>query len=587
MLKAVQVMGLLCCGWFGSMASGQYLRGVNLAGAEFGEMNIPGVFNHDYTFNSETSFAYFAARSLGLMRIPFFWERVQPVLRGPLDAAYLGLLKQNVAWANAHGNRVVLDLHNFARYRFNEGGKLNEYVIDNVYGGVVRVSSADLADVWARLSNEFHNEPAVYAYGLMNEPHDMGTADWRQISQIALNAIRNTGDTKLTTVPGNDYANADLWPLVNGPVSWIVDPANNFVYEAHTYFDRDYSGSYARTYDQELALDPTLPTRGQQRLKKFTDWCQTNHVRGYLGEYGVPNTDARWLTVLDGFLAALDTVGLDGTYWAAGEWWNGYTLSVQPLNNFTVDRPQLAVLEGHLPPRSFTTVSAASSSGFAFAPDSLVTGYGSGLAPGTEAASMLPLPTSLANAEVDVMDSTGVSRPAPLVFVSPGQINYLIPPQTAAGRLDVTVRVQGNVTGTGTFSIASVAPALFSSNADGRGIAAAQVVRVKSDGTQTYEAVASFDPAQNRFVAAPIDFGASTDRLFLLLYGTGFRRASAATLKIGAVDVPVQFAGAQPVFSGLDQVNAELPRALMGVGEVTVLLKADGKPANAVTLAFR
>ena len=181
-----RTLALLCCGWFCGMASGQYLRGVNLAGAEFGEIHIPGVFNTDYTFNSETSFAYFAARSLGLMRIPFFWERLQPTLRGSLDPAYLGLLRQNVAWAKAHGNRVVLDLHNFARYRFNEGGKLNEYVIDNLYGGVVRVSSGDLADVWVRLSNEFGGEPAVYAYGLMNEPHDMGTADWRQISQIAL-----------------------------------------------------------------------------------------------------------------------------------------------------------------------------------------------------------------------------------------------------------------------------------------------------------------------------------------------------------------------------------------------------------------
>jgi uncharacterized protein (TIGR03437 family) len=132
-----------------------------------------------------------------------------------------------------------------------------------------------------------------------------------------------------------------------------------------------------------------------------------------------------------------------------------------------------------------------------------------------------------------------------------------------------------------------VAPALFSSNADGRGVAAAQVVRVKADSSQTYEAVAHFDAVQNRYVATPIDFGDSSDRLFLLLYGTGFRRAVAATLKIGSVDVQVQFAGAQPVFSGLDQVNAELPRTLMGAGEVTVLLTTDGKAANAVTLAFR
>jgi hypothetical protein len=33
------------------------------------------------------------------------------------------------------------------------------------------------------------------------------------------------------------------------------------------------------------------------------------------------------------------------------------------------------------------------------------------------------------------------------------------------------------------------------------------VVRVKGDGTQIYEPVARFDPAQNRFAAVSIDLG--------------------------------------------------------------------------------
>jgi endoglucanase len=71
-------------------------------------------------------------------------------------------------------------------------------------------------------------------------------------------------------------------------------------------------------------------------------------VEGFLGEYGVPDTDSRWLPILDDLLTALDDAGFHGTYWAAGEWWGGYPLSVQPRGDFNADRPQMAVLERHL-----------------------------------------------------------------------------------------------------------------------------------------------------------------------------------------------------------------------------------------------
>jgi hypothetical protein len=74
-------------------AAGQHRRGVNVAGAGFGMSNIPGTLGTDYTFNSENTFQYFAARHLGLVRLPLLRERLQPKLRGPLDPAYLANLK--------------------------------------------------------------------------------------------------------------------------------------------------------------------------------------------------------------------------------------------------------------------------------------------------------------------------------------------------------------------------------------------------------------------------------------------------------------------------------------------------------------
>ena len=568
-------------------APAQYLRGVNIAGAEFGDGVIPGIYGQHYTYNSEQTFDYFAARSLPFIRLQVRWERLQPALRGPLDPVNLGYLKQDIAWAKAAGALVSIDAHNYGRYKINEQGTLKEYILDNAYNGVVKVSTADLTDFWVRMSNEFKNEPAVLAYDLMNEPHDMGSADWRRISQAVLNGVRANQDAKLIMIPGNSYSSATAWPQVNGPSGWIIDPANNFYYEAHEYFDHDYSGGYAWSYDQELAANPQLATIGRTRLKPFTDWCTANAVRCYLGEYGIPNNDVRWQTVLDQFLSALDAAGMPGTYWAAGEWWGTYPLSVQPLGDFAIDRPQTRTLLGHLAPGAFTSISAAADFGYAVAPGALVSGYGAGLASSIEAAASLPLTTRLRDTEVRLTDSNGAISLAPLVLVSPGQINYQVPAGTPAGRVDAAVLRGGTPVASGVLEVRAIAPTIFSANYSGSGIAAAQVVRVKADGTQIYENVAIYDSQQGKFVAVPVAF--QNDRLVLLLYGTGFATADAAhaAVTVGAVPLAVDYAGAQHQFPGLDQINAQLPVSLAGAGEVAVNVTVNGKAANTVTVVFQ
>ncbi len=563
-----------------------YFRGVNISGAEFGMTHLPGRFNTDYTFNSEPTFRYFAARNLNLIRFPLQWERLQPVLSGPLDPSYLGLLKSAVAWARNSGDLFIIDIHNFARYSMNENGKLNTYVIDQVYNGSVKVSRADLADLWVRLSNEFANEPAVYAYDLMNQPHDM--AGWKEISQTVLTAIRNNGDRKLIMAPGDSWSSANRWVTVHGPSGWITDPADNFMYEAHQYFDFDESGTYARSYDTELRANPSLATVGSTRVSHFLTWCRNNNARCYLGEYGVPDSDPRWFDVLHDFLKALDDAGVSGSYWAAGEWWGNYALSVQPVNNFTVDRPQLPYLMAHLPPAMFTSVSAASGAGATFAPDSLMSGYGAGLATGSAPAGSVPWPLELQNVSVELTDSTGQVAQAPLAFVSAGQINYLVPSGTALGRVNVAVKSQGAVVATGTYYVDRVAPTIFSGG-DAKGPAIAGIVRVKPDGSQLYEYTTSFDAAQQRFVSQPVDFGDPSDNLFLVLYGTGFRNATAssAVLRVGSTALTPAYLGPQPEIPGLDQINAELPRSLAGSGVVTLTFQIDGKTANPPTLTFR
>jgi uncharacterized protein (TIGR03437 family) len=235
------------------------------------------------------------------------------------------------------------------------------------------------------------------------------------------------------------------------------------------------------------------------------------------------------------------------------------------------------------------TVSAASFAAGG-APESIVSAFGSNLATGTQVASELPLPTSLAGTSVKVRDSAGVERAAPLFFVAPQQINYQIPPGTAIGNSVVTVTSSGNTAAAGIVEITSVAPGLFAANANGQGVAAAQVFRLKANGAQSFEPVAQFDSGQVRFVPVPIDLGPESDQVFLILYGTGikFRSAlSAVNCTIGGVGSEVLFADAAPGFVGLDQVNVRLARSLAGRGEVDVTLTVDGRGANPVRVSIR
>jgi uncharacterized protein (TIGR03437 family) len=199
------------------------------------------------------------------------------------------------------------------------------------------------------------------------------------------------------------------------------------------------------------------------------------------------------------------------------------------------------------------------------------------------------LPTSLAGTTVRVKDSAGTERLAPLFFVAPEQVNYLLPAGTAQGVAAITIAGGDGSVATGTINVATVAPSLFTANANGQGVPAAVLLRVRANGEQIYEPVARYDAAQKRLVAAPIDPGAESDQLYLLLFGSGFRyrsSLSAATAMIGNLPVQVLFAGAQGDLAGLDQLNLRLPRQLAGIGAVDVVVMVEGRAANPVQITF-
>jgi len=245
-------------------SGGGGFRGVNVAGGEFGAPNVaptssfsnanPGAYDRAYHYDTDGTFRYLASRGVKVVRLPFRWERLQPRLGQALNQTEVGRLKAVVARARRAGIGVVLDAHNYGAYYLHDGRQGVRRAI-----GSPQVTTAHFADLWWRLSVHFGADPGVVGYGLMNEPVQMPSLNgrpaaetWEAASNRAIASIRGRGDRKLVLVAGYDWSSTVRWPR-NHPDGWVVDRADNFRYEAHHYFDRDGSGTYVRSFADDLA----------------------------------------------------------------------------------------------------------------------------------------------------------------------------------------------------------------------------------------------------------------------------------------------------------------------------------------------
>jgi uncharacterized protein (TIGR03437 family) len=204
-------------------------------------------------------------------------------------------------------------------------------------------------------------------------------------------------------------------------------------------------------------------------------------------------------------------------------------------------------------------------------------------------------PFELAGASVSIN-----GRAAPLLYVSPARIAFLVPQGLPQGEVEVIVTSQDGYVSRGTVTINPFVPALFTADASGAG--AALLMNVSEP------AAASFE------VVSPHAFGADK-RTRVSLYATGIS-ASAANLSTqndvraaggGMIanvaesvtveartrdgrlyHLPVEFAGAvEGRLPGLDQVNIVLHAELRGAGLVDLTVIINGQRSNTASINIR
>ena len=227
-------------------------------------------------------------------------------------------------------------------------------------------------------------------------------------------------------------------------------------------------------------------------------------------------------------------------------------------------------------------VVSAASGASTLAPGAIASAFGANLANSTVSSGTQPPPQSLGGVTVTVKDSAGVSRPAGLYFVSAGQVNFVMPADMAPGTASITIRSSSDTITTST-DVALVAPALFTADASGRGVAAATGLEIAAGSTAP---VTVFTCSGSVCSPVPIRVADNT-QVYISFYGSGIRNRSSVgnvTCTIGGIRVPVLYAGAQTEFAGLDQVNVALPPAVRGLGETDAIVAVDGQVSNTVRI---
>ena len=307
---------------------------MSLAGADFGETNLPGIFGTHYTYPIQSEVDYYQSKGMNIIRLPFRWERLQPVMNQAFDSVEFTRLDTFVTQTTAKGMNVLLDPHNYARY------------FGNLIGSA-QVPNSAFADFWSRLADQYKDNELVI-FGLINEPNTMPTEQWISAANAAAAAIRATGATNLITVPGNAWTGAHSWTQnwygTANAVALLdfVDPGNNFAVEVHQYFDSLYAG-----VESECTT-----TNASTVLSEFTAWLAANNLHGFLGEFSGADT-SNCMLAIESTLQYLENNSdywIGWTWWAGGPWWTWQTnfLVIEPTAD-GVEAPQMLWLESFLP----------------------------------------------------------------------------------------------------------------------------------------------------------------------------------------------------------------------------------------------
>ena len=221
------------------------------------------------------------------------------------------------------------------------------------------------------------------------------------------------------------------------------------------------------------------------------------------------------------------------------------------------------------------------------APGSIITLFGRNLAAREQAASSVPLPTSMEGVRVLVGD-----REAPLFYVGPGQVNAQVPADLAPNRqLQVVVETNGVPSAPEPLETASSRPGIFTLGGEFGDQGAILIGNTNRLAMPVTPGVSSEPVSQGGVISIyATGLGATEPPVASGQPSPGGPLAivtATPTMLIGGQNAPVSFAGLAPGFVGVYQVNAEVPAGTSPGDAVPVVIIQGGVESNTATIAVQ
>ena len=227
------------------------------------------------------------------------------------------------------------------------------------------------------------------------------------------------------------------------------------------------------------------------------------------------------------------------------------------------------------------SVTDAASYGLKVSPGSIISVFGTKLATGVASAANLPLPTDLLGSSITI---AGIR--VPLIFVSDGQVNAIVPYGIPVNTDHQIAVIRGSsLSGPQRLTIAPASPGIFTTNQTGKGqgiiVDIANNIVDQNHPVKAGDAIVIYCTGLGE-VSPPVPTGrpAPTPPPFS-------NTVNPVTVSIGGITVTPFFAGLTPGFPGLYQVNAIVPPGITPGNQVPVFLTEAGQVSLPVTIAVR
>uniref|UniRef100_Q02BN7 NHL repeat containing protein n=1 Tax=Solibacter usitatus (strain Ellin6076) TaxID=234267 RepID=Q02BN7_SOLUE len=522
----------------------------------------------------------------------------------------------------------------------------NLYIADSANHRIRMISGSTISTVAGNGTAGFAGDKAAATSANLNTPSGVAldSSGNFYIADSLNSVIRKVTGGTITTVAGDytqfpgdqgDGGQANV-AVLNNPTSVMVDPAGN-------YYIADSGNNRIRKVDTTGTINAylgTLATGGRlrnpyalalfgnvlyiadtsnNRIAKYAPYTANNVAAdltnfagnltaGFAGDgntatlsqlnkpVGIAVDSAGNVYIADSNNGRIRKVGTDGIITTiAGKGGSGYSGDGGPATSAVLSFPRgiavaangtvyIADTNNHVIRALVPTVPTINSGGVVNAasftarisPGELASVFGNGFGISTVQPDV-PLPTIAAGVTVSVN-----GKAAPILYLTPGQINFQVPWSTpTTGSVNVVVSAGSINSNTIAVPVGTAAPGVFtlptgaaivqnfpdySLNDPGNPAKAGSTIIAYLTGS------GPVSPAANDGVPAPSS--------------TVTTATAVATAKIGSADAVVSFTGLTPSFVGLAQMNIVVP-ATLAPGVYPLVITIDGQTANSATIAVK